>query len=345
MLVSVNTIADRIVEQILTGEHSYTESTLALPVLHSVVTENVDALLRGLSGEHRLLDAPRRAGRVKAESGIPMAGLLHAYRLAGLQLWEEMIARSRVSQRSESLLRVSSSVWGIIDEYSNAAAESYREVIDDLGRKDQQAKSVMLLSLLEGETAHSEVSRLVRALNLPEHATYLVVAAEPSGTGADPMPGIAPRLRAAGIASAWATWKGEFVGLLGCTSESEVAIAVNVVAERAASRRGISRSLISLADARDAVHQARVSLRCTPRANVASAGSVRRHSTYSSSTTPLRRPSSEPTFSARCSNSSQEIGHPCWTLWRGGSPPRARLLRPRCGFTAIGIACSTGSRS
>ncbi|MCY7403609.1 MAG: hypothetical protein LH475_03070 [Cryobacterium sp.] len=59
MLDSVNTIADRIVEQILTGEHSYTESTLALPVLHSVVTENVDALLRGLSGEHRLLDAPR----------------------------------------------------------------------------------------------------------------------------------------------------------------------------------------------------------------------------------------------------------------------------------------------
>jgi len=268
MLDSVDTIADRIVEQILTGEHSYAESTLAVAVLQSVVTENVDALLRGLSGGRRLLDAPRRAGRVKAESGIPMAGLLHAYRLAGLQLWEEMIARSRVSQRSESLLRVSSSVWGIIDEYSNAAAESYREVIDDLGRKDQQAKSVMLLSLLEGETAHSEVSRLVRALNLPEHATYLVVAAELSGTGADPMPGIAKRLRAAGIASAWATWTGEFVGLLGCTSESEVAIAINVVAERAASRIGISRSLMSLTDARDAVHQARMSLRCTPRANV-----------------------------------------------------------------------------
>ena len=268
MLGSVGTIVDRIVEQILTGEHSYTESTLAVPVLHSVVTENVEALLRGLSGEHRLLDAPRRAGRVKAESGIPMAGLLHAYRLAGLQLWEEMIARSHSSQSSESLLRVSSAVWGIIDEYSNAAAESYREVIDDLGRKDQQAKSVMLLSLLEGETAHSEVPRLLRALNLPEHATYLVVAAELSGTGADPMPGIATRLRAAGIASAWSTWKGEFVGLLGCTSESDVAIAINVVAERAASRIGISRSLISLADARNAVHQARLSLRCTPRANI-----------------------------------------------------------------------------
>jgi len=61
MLDSVDTIADRIVDQILSGEHSYTESTLAEPVLRSVVTENVDALLRGLSGEHRFLAAPRRA--------------------------------------------------------------------------------------------------------------------------------------------------------------------------------------------------------------------------------------------------------------------------------------------
>jgi hypothetical protein len=264
MLGSVQVISARIVGQILNGEHAYAESNLELAVLESVVTENVEAILLGLSGSNRSLDAPRRAGRVKAAANIPMAGLLHAYRLAGLQLWEEMMSRSQASARSEALLRVSSSVWGIIDEYSSAAAEAYREVIDDLGRKDQQAKSVKLLSLLEGEATASDIPRSLRALGLPEHATYLVVAAELSGTGDDPMPGIAPRLRAAGIASAWAAWKGEFVGLLGCVTNTDTTVAIHVVAELAAARVGVSRSFPSLLGASEAVHQARLSMQCVP---------------------------------------------------------------------------------
>ncbi|MDH6236484.1 helix-turn-helix domain-containing protein [Cryobacterium sp. CG_9.6] len=269
LLDSVPALSARIVDQILHGEHSYAESTLELHVLESVVTENIEALLRGLAGSTRSLEAPRRAGRVKAASNIPMAGLLHAYRLAGLLLWEEMMTRSLTSpQSSETLLQVSSSVWGIIDEYSNAAAEAYREVMDDLDRKDQQAKSVKLASLLEGDTATRDIPRVLRALGLPEQATYLVVAAEGSGTGDDPMPGVTPRLRAAGIHSAWATGKGEFVGLLACVLDTDTAIAVHIVSERAASRIGVSRTFSSLTGARDAVTQARLSLRCIPNGSV-----------------------------------------------------------------------------
>ncbi|WP_341953050.1 helix-turn-helix domain-containing protein [Salinibacterium sp. TMP30] len=264
MLDSVELISSRIVDGILNGEHAYAESTLELSVLESVVAENVEAILLGLSGSSRSLEAPRRAGRVKAASNIPMAGLLHAYRLAGLQLWEEMMSRSRASSRSEALLRVSSAVWGIIDEYSNAAADAYREVIDDIGRKDQQAKSVTLLTLLEGEAATGDIGRMLRALGLSEHATYLVVAAELSGTGEDPMPGIAPRLRAAGIPSAWATWKGEFVGLLGCLVETDTTIATHVVAELAASRIGVSRTFANVTAASEAVTQARLAMQCVP---------------------------------------------------------------------------------
>ena len=269
MLDSVEVISARIVDQILNGEHSYAESTLELSVLESVVTENVEAILLGLSGSNRSLEAPRRAGRVKAASNIPMAGLLHAYRLAGLQLWEEMMSRSQASARSEALLRVSSAVWGIIDEYSSAAAEAYREVIDDLGRKDQQATSVKLLSLLEGEATTGDIPRMLRALGLPEHASYLVVAAELSGTGDDPMPGIASRLRAAGIPSAWATWKGEFVGLVGCPVNADTAVAIHVIAELAAARIGVSRSFASLKDASEAVNQARLSMQCVPHGDMA----------------------------------------------------------------------------
>lgn len=264
MLDSVPVISARVVDQIFSGEHAYAESALERSVLESVVTENIEALLLELSGIPQSLDAPRRAGRVKAESNIPMAGLLHAYRLAGLHLWEEMMARSHASERSESLLRVSSSVWGLIDTFSNAAAESYREVVDDIGRKDQQAKSVKLLSLLEGTTEASDVSRMLRALDLSEHGSYLVVAAELSGTGDDPIPGVVPRLRAAGITSAWATWKGEFVGLLSCRVEADEGNAIDAVAQLAASRIGVSQSFSLINGANEAVSQARLSMRCVP---------------------------------------------------------------------------------
>ncbi|MGV8851648.1 MAG: PucR family transcriptional regulator [Rhodoglobus sp.] len=267
MLDSVEIISSRIVDEIMNGEHAYAESTLELAVLESVVAENVEAILLSLSGRSRSLEAPRRAGRVKAESNIPMAGLLHAYRLAGLQLWEEMISRSHVSSRSQALLRASSAVWGIIDEYSNAAADAYRAVIDDIGRKDQQAKSVTLLTLLEGEAPTSEISRMLRALGLSEHATYLVVAAELKGTGEDPVPGIAARLRTAGIPSAWATWKGEFVGLLGCTVETDTTLATHVISELAASRVGISRTFTTATAASKAVTQARLAMQCVPSGN------------------------------------------------------------------------------
>lgn len=268
MLDSVPAISARIVDQIFTGEHAYAESSLERPVLESVVTENIEAILLELSGIPQSLDAPRRAGRVKAESSIPMAGLLHAYRLAGLHLWEEMMARSQASARSESLLRVSSSVWGLIDKFSSAAAESYREVVDDIGRKDQQAKSVKLLSLLESTTETSDIPRMLRALDLSEHGTYLVVAAELSGTGDDPMPGVVPRLRAAGIASAWATWKGEFVGLLSCRFDTDAMNAIDAVAELAASRIGVSHGFSLMSGASEAVSQARLSMQCVPKGTV-----------------------------------------------------------------------------
>src|SRR5690242_5764476 len=89
---SVDTLTERVLEQILGAEDDYADSTLPREVLRSIVEENIIALLDALSGAAVVLDAPRRAGRVKAENGIPMASLLHGYRLAGLQLWEEMQA-------------------------------------------------------------------------------------------------------------------------------------------------------------------------------------------------------------------------------------------------------------
>lgn len=259
---SVGPITDGVVDQILAGENEYAENPMPRELLHSIVRENISALLATLAGTTDSLAAPRRAGRIKAEHGIPMASLLHAYRLAGLQLWDEMMARSVGSQRAETLLHLSSDVWGIIDLFSGAAAESYRAFVDERDRRDEQARSVMLLSLLDGSATPGEIGRLLRALELPEHAHYLVIAAERSSSGADPVPEVHGRLNAVGISSAWTAWKGEYVGLVGMPRHAEIDRAIAIVAAAATSRVGISRTFTQLSASPDAVDQARMSVEC-----------------------------------------------------------------------------------
>jgi hypothetical protein len=265
---SVEALTDGVVDQIVAGEQAYTEIPLSRELLHSIVSENIAALLDALTGRSDSLGAARRAGRVKAEHGIPMASLLHAYRLAGLQLWNEMILRSGTPERAEALLRVSSEVWGIIDRFSSAAADSYRLFIDERDRRDQQARSVMVLSLLDGSAAPGEVGGLLRALDLPEHASYLVVAAERKTSGEDPVPTVPRLLGEVGIASAWTTWKGEFVGLLAAEGGEALESTVERICSVATSRVGISRSFGRLAAAPDAVAQARSSIECIARGRV-----------------------------------------------------------------------------
>jgi hypothetical protein len=259
---SVGALTEGVVDQILAGENEYAENPMSRELLYSIVRENISSLLATLAGTTDSLAAPRRAGRIKAEYGIPMASLLHAYRLAGLQLWDEMMARSVGTQRAEALLHLSSDVWGIIDRFSGAAVEAYRAFVDERDRRDEQARSVMLLSLLDGSAAPGEIGRLLRALELPGHASYLVVAAERSSSGADPVPEVHGRLRAIGISSAWTAWKGEYVGLIGLAHRADVDRAIAVVSAAATSRVGISRPFTQLSASPTAVGQARMSVEC-----------------------------------------------------------------------------------
>lgn len=264
MLADIDDLVDGVVSKIMHGESAYADDSFSEELLHSIVWENVEALLFALAGESDLLDAPRRAGRVNAEHGISMASLLHAYRLAGLELWNEMITRSVATHTSEELLRVSSKVWGIIDQYSNETAEAYRQLAGERDRKDQQARSILLLQLLDGSVTRGEIGGALRTLGLVEHATYLVLAAELSGSGEDPIPSLPRMLQVAGVAAAWGTWKGEYVGLLSCAEASGVEVAAGLVESSATSRVGMSRPFSLLSAAPTALTQARISIECIP---------------------------------------------------------------------------------
>ena len=269
LIDAADTLTDAVCAQIVGAEQAYSDtSLLPFELLWSVVGENITALIHALEVGEATLDAPRRAGQVKAEHGIPMASLLHAYRLAGLQIWEELVARSVASQRFEALLLVSSEVWGMIDTFSSAAAEAYREVVDAQERRNRQARSLMLLSLLDGNASPADASRALRALGLPEHSTFLLVAAELSGSGSASLPGIVQTLRGAGLASAWTALHGDQVGILSAPLGHEVAAGLAILAAAATTRVGVSRPFTAVSGAPDALRQARLAIGCLPSADV-----------------------------------------------------------------------------
>lgn len=270
LLDSVDVLSERVVAQILSGEHAYVETAISPDQLMAIVRLNVQALLETMVGRLDSLQAARDAGRLKAEYGIPMASLLHAYRLAGLQLWDEMIARSAATNSSEALLRLSSEVWGIIDRFSNAAAESYREVIEERDRRNHQTRSVMLRALMDGGTPPREAAGILRTLGLPDNGSYLVVVAEMGRSGEDPLPSIEASLRQAGVSSTWAAWSAERVGLVACAEDDRAARIAELVSIAATSRVGLSRAIPTISAAPDALRQARLALECVPRAAVGS---------------------------------------------------------------------------
>ena len=263
LIDSADALTDAVCAQIVAGEQSYgARSLLPHDLLHEIVGENIAALAQALVDGAATLDAPRRAGQVKAEHGIPMASLLHAYRLAGLQIWEVLVTRSVASQRFEALLLVSGEVWGMIDTFSSAAAEAYRTVVDVQDRRDQQARTLLLLTVLDGSATAVEAARALRALGLPEHGTFLIVAAELSATGADSLPGISQTLRAAGIASSWTTLQGDQVGLLGASATGGTAGVLATLTAAATTRVGVSLPFTVVAGAPAAHHQARMAVGC-----------------------------------------------------------------------------------
>ena len=260
MIDSVDELSDGIVAGIINGEHAYTESVLRSGVLEQIVRDNTESILHCLIGASDSLEAPRIAGRVKAEHCIPMASLLHAYRLAGLHLWDAMMAWATTPERSDSLLAISSRFWGIIDRYSNAAAETYRDVVEERDRKTQQSKNAILLRILEGHFT-GDVSRAARSLGLAGRGSYVVLAVEIRDSGEDPLPELAARLQASGVSSAWVPWKGEYLGLL-AHSPGEAATTLAGLLAGARGRIGVSLPFAPLDLAPPAVTQALLALRC-----------------------------------------------------------------------------------
>jgi hypothetical protein len=143
-------------------------------------------------------DAARRCtwkiGATRAEQGLPLDALLHAFRLGGSLVWQDLVEEtSRTAPEDVRLLvHVASDVWDFVDEHCTLLAEAYRQTERQLAWRRDNRVRLLAAALLDGTSRIADLPETAEALGLPEQGRYVVVAVAGAagGSPADVPPGV-----------------------------------------------------------------------------------------------------------------------------------------------------------
>src|ERR1700759_4591492 len=106
MFEDVDALASQLAAQIESLEPSY-RNVEALPsndLLGSCRDHLAHVFLQLSGGGARELDTPRSTGRRRASQGVPLESVLHAFRVGGSFIWQQLLDHAEWSQQ-RSLLR------------------------------------------------------------------------------------------------------------------------------------------------------------------------------------------------------------------------------------------------
>jgi hypothetical protein len=211
--------------------------------LYSSVLDNLVHILSRFAGRPTPgLEAPRATGQRRAEQGVPLAVILHAYRIAGKFLWAAILAEAEASASDPTaLLDAASDLWFIIDELSGEVTASYRNTVDERARRNQQTRNAMLDVLLRGDVGEgSPFWESVTALRLPRQGTFVVAAAPTIDPGVESIPNAEDALRHRGVQSAWRVEVDAQVGVLVLTPRVQIDRLCALLTELAKGSVGLS---------------------------------------------------------------------------------------------------------
>ena len=267
LLERLDGLADTLVEAILREDPSYSgPGRTPREDLQRSCRDNLDRILRVLTGAGDAavdpFDAPRATGRRRAEQGVPLESVLHAYRVGFRIIWEGLVAeaRTRDDHGLEALVGAATEVWELVDVFSSAVADSYRGTEADIARRDDRRRDALVDALLEGRGVERTVAAdAAAALDLPEHGRYAAVVV----AGDEVQRAVSDALRARGMRSAWRSRTDREIGLvsLGTSAPSDLVAALDGVPGL---RAGVSPAVDGLADVDVAHRLAETALRALP---------------------------------------------------------------------------------
>ncbi|TSD99666.1 PucR family transcriptional regulator [Skermania sp. ID1734] len=260
LLDSVEALTDELIIRITDADSSYADpGLLTVEELREACLHNLTEIIRALTGAQPPLLRPARAvGRLKAERGIPIAALLHAYRVGGRLIWEWLTERSS-GPGDPQLHELATTLWELIDTFSDAAVEAYRDTEILLVHADAQSQNRLIRSLFDDNSSNPvRVLTALRTLGLPEKGPFAVVVIEPADPGAALPGNLVHALKDIGVHSVWDAQIDAHAGLLAFSAQSALERATARLPELVAGRIGLSASFVSYTAIPAAVVEARI---------------------------------------------------------------------------------------
>ncbi|MEV7524312.1 helix-turn-helix domain-containing protein [Streptomyces sp. NPDC091371] len=154
--------------------------------IHHDLDQAVEGLVRRSRGLPLDLADARAAGTLRAEQGLPLASLLRTYRRGGRLLWQTLTEAVAAHDPAAlpRLLPSATALWDVLDEMTDAVAESYRLTEAPRADRDRERRAALLDVLLDGgaATGGPAASDAAAQLGLPERGRFAVVVV--AGTGA-----------------------------------------------------------------------------------------------------------------------------------------------------------------
>ncbi|TSI16009.1 CdaR family transcriptional regulator [Brevibacterium aurantiacum] len=245
--LDVDRLSHVIADDILSGDRAYAERRIPRQALVDIVAENLRSLLYSFGSADLDLRPARRAGQIKAEHGVELSGVLHAYRMAGLRLWSALEESSGPDDSVQStLFPLGSELWTALDELSTAAAEAHRESTMARERWAEQSRFAAVVDLLSPMAAPERREAAARLLQVHEGMRLFVLVMDEHS----------PEVEILGVREHWAEFNGARVCLLVQRGSAEFLVSTD------GARIGVSEEFRSLEAAAEAERQARVALRC-----------------------------------------------------------------------------------
>ncbi|MFI2782204.1 PucR family transcriptional regulator [Streptomyces sp. ALB3] len=199
LLDALPELTDRLVEALREQEPAYraameTEPSEIWQEVHHSLRHNVASLIQPREFREAAHRTSRWIGESRAEQGVPLDAVMHAFRMGGAMVWQDLVddTARRHPEDTRLLVHVAADVWNFVDEHCGVVAEAYRQAERRLSWRRENQQRLMTAALLDGTARIADLPDAAAMLGLPVQGRYAVLAVTgarraPHGTGRPPL--------------------------------------------------------------------------------------------------------------------------------------------------------------
>ncbi|MCX5396443.1 CdaR family transcriptional regulator [Streptomyces sp. NBC_00102] len=183
LLEELPELTERLVEVLYEQEPGYRaaiESTRAdiWQEVHHSLRHNVGSLIQPREFREAAHRTTRWIGEIRAEQGVPLDAVLHAFRLGGAMVWQGLVDETarRDPEDVRLLVHVAADVWNFVDEHCGVLTDAYRQAERRIDWRRENRQRLMTAALLDGTARIADLPDAATTLGLPEDGRYAVLA-------------------------------------------------------------------------------------------------------------------------------------------------------------------------